>query len=41
MGFIRVRARVWSVDKLSEPSEVELLVDTGSVYTVLPVKLIK
>ncbi|WP_054857818.1 aspartyl protease family protein [Vulcanisaeta sp. JCM 16159] len=40
MGFIRVRAKVWSVDRPSEPSEVELVVDTGSVYTVLPAKLL-
>ena len=40
MGFVKVKAIVWNVDKPSEVRELELLVDTGSIYTVLPAKLL-
>ena len=36
MDVFSVRARVWNPRDLSKVLEVELLVDTGSTYTVLP-----
>ena len=31
MGFVKVKAIVWNVDKPGEVRELELLVDTGSI----------
>lgn len=41
MGYVRVRARVWNVEEPSRYREVELLADTGAIYTVLPTSLLK
>ncbi len=41
MGYVRVRARIWNVDDPSISREVELLADTGAIYTVLPASLLK
>ena len=41
MGYIRVKARVWNVQDPSITREVELLADTGAVYTVLPSSLLR
>lgn len=41
MGFVRVRARVWNIEKPEEVAEVELLADTGAIYTVLPASLLR
>ncbi len=38
---MRVRARVWNVEDSSRCREVELLADTGAVYTVLPTSLLR
>ncbi len=38
---MRVRARIWNVENPSITRDVELLVDTGAVYTVLPSSLLR
>ncbi|QOJ78952.1 Retroviral aspartyl protease [Infirmifilum lucidum] len=40
MGVFKVRARVWNVFDRSKSSEVELVVDSESTYTVLPASLL-
>jgi len=41
LGFVRVRARVWNIEKPEKVAEVELLADTGAIYTVLPASLLR
>ncbi|GBC70567.1 hypothetical protein HRbin02_00335 [Candidatus Calditenuaceae archaeon HR02] len=36
MGVFRVRATIWNVQEPSKRTDVDLLVDTGSTYTVIP-----
>jgi len=41
LGYIKVKAKVWNVESPTISKEVELLADTGAVYTVLPSSLLK
>ena len=41
MVTFTVRARVWSLSSPGNALEVELLVDTGATYTVLPARLLE
>jgi clan AA aspartic protease len=41
VGFIKVRTRVWNPFKPDDVREVEVLVDTGAIYSVLPSSLLK
>ena len=41
MGTFTVRARVWNPHNPGRVIEVELLVDTGATYTVLPSSVLK
>ncbi len=41
MGYVRVKAKVWNVEKPGEVRNVDLLADTGAVYTVLPRSLLE
>jgi len=41
VGYVRVRARIWNIENPSISREVELLADTGAIYTVLPTNLMK
>ncbi len=41
MGVFKVHARIWSIGDPSRAVDVELLVDTGATYTVLPASLLK
>jgi len=41
MGVFSVRARVWNPSKLSDVLDVELIVDAGATYTVLPAKMLE
>jgi predicted aspartyl protease len=41
VGFVRVKAKVWNVEKPESAREVLLLADTGAVYTVLPRSLLE
>ncbi|MET1159625.1 MAG: retroviral-like aspartic protease family protein [Thermoprotei archaeon] len=41
MGNVRVKARIWSIENPGNKVEVELLADTGAIYTVLPSSLLK
>ena len=41
MGVFKVRAKVWNPDDPSRSIEVELLVDTGTTYTLLPSNLLE
>ena len=36
MGVFKVRARIWNPFEASRSRDVELLVDTGATYTVIP-----
>ncbi len=36
MGYVRVRARLWNVEAGGAVKEVELLADTGAIYSALP-----
>ena len=40
VGIFKVRAKVWNPDDPSKCVEVELLVDTGATYTLLPSDLL-
>jgi len=41
LGVFRIRAVVWNPHEVERRADVELLVDTGSTYTVLPHDLLK
>lgn len=41
MEVFKVKARVWNVFEKSKSAEVELTVDSGSTYTVLPSSLLE
>ena len=41
MGIFRVRALIWNPVDPSKRYEVELIVDTGATYTVLPKSLLE
>ncbi len=41
MGIFSVRARIWSPFNESKSIEVELVVDTGATYTVIPSRLLE
>lgn len=41
MDVFKVQAVIWNLHDLSRKTKVELLVDTGSTYTVLPHDLLK
>ena len=41
MGVFRVRARIWRVARPETSVEVELIVDTGSTYTVIPSRVLE
>ncbi len=41
MGYVRVKAKIWNVENPSVTKDVEFLVDTGAVYTVLPSRLLR
>jgi predicted aspartyl protease len=41
VGFVRVKAKVWNVEKPERAREVLLLADTGAIYTVLPRSLLE
>jgi clan AA aspartic protease len=41
MGTFTVKARVWNPFNPDKALEVELLVDTGATYTVLPSRILK
>ncbi|WP_243677987.1 hypothetical protein [Vulcanisaeta distributa] len=36
MGVFSVKARIWNVREPARSTTVDLLVDTGSTYTVIP-----
>jgi len=40
MGFVRVRVKIWNIENPGVVREVELLADTGAIYTVLPRSLL-
>ncbi len=40
MGYIKVKVKVWNVKEPKLSKELELLTDTGSIYTVLPKDLL-
>jgi len=41
LGYVKVRAKVWNVENPALSREVELLADTGAIYTVLPSSLLR
>jgi predicted aspartyl protease len=41
VGFVRVKAKVWNVEKPESAREVLLLAGTGAIYTVLPRSLLE
>jgi len=41
MGIFSVRAKIWNPLKPSNVLDVELIVDTGATYTVLPSKILE
>jgi len=41
VGVFRVRATIWNVQEPSKRTDVDLLVDTGSTYTVIPHSVLK
>ncbi|MBI4285523.1 MAG: Retroviral aspartyl protease [Chloroflexi bacterium] len=36
MGFVRAKLRIANVDNLSQHADLELLVDTGATFTLVP-----
>lgn len=41
METFKVKAKVWNPSKLDNVLDVELIVDTGATYTVLPAKMLE
>ncbi|MGB9705146.1 MAG: aspartyl protease family protein [Pyrobaculum sp.] len=41
MGTFTVRARVWNIHNPAKAVEVDLLVDAGATYTVMPAELLE
>ena len=41
LGYVRVKARIWNVERPQEARVIELLADTGAIYTVLPSSLLR
>lgn len=41
MGTFKVKAKVWNPFRLDKILEVELIVNTGATYTVLPAKILE
>jgi len=41
MGTFKVKAKVWNPFELNKVIDVELIVDTGATYTVLPESLLR
>ncbi len=41
LGYVRVKAKVWNVYCPENVREVELLADTGVIYTVLPASFLR
>jgi len=41
LGYVRVKAKVWNIENPAISREVELLTDTGAIYTVLPSSLLR
>ena len=41
MGYVKVKAKVWNIEDPSISRVLELLADTGAVYTVLPSSLLR
>ena len=41
MGVFKVKARVWNPSDRNKMASVELLVDTGATYSVLPASLLE
>ena len=41
MSHIKVKVKVWNIEDPSKFREVEVLVDTGSTYTILPRSLLE
>ena len=41
MGVFRVKARIWNPFKPENATEVELIVDPGATYTVLPANVLE
>ena len=36
MGYVKANIRIWNPEKPERSTEVQLTVDTGAIYTVLP-----
>jgi len=41
MGFVKIRAKVWNIYDPDRVREVEMIVDTGALYSVLPRSLLE
>jgi len=41
LEYVKVRAKIWNIEDPYRSREVELLADTGAIYTVLPTNLMK
>lgn len=41
MGFVRVKARVWNINKPCDAKEIELFMNTNLIYAVLLIKLLQ
>jgi len=41
LGYVKVKAKIWNVEKKENIKEIELLADTGAIYTVLPRSLLE
>jgi len=40
VGYVRVKARIWNIDDPSYYRDIELLADTGAIYTVIPANIL-
>jgi len=41
VGFVKVKVGIWNPEHPTERSEVELVADTGAIYTVIPRKTLE
>ena len=40
LGYVKVKARIWNIEEPNYCRDIELLADTGAIYTVVPASIL-
>ena len=40
LGYVKVKARIWNIEEPNYYRDIELLADTGAIYTVVPASIL-